>query len=87
MVGRRHRLPTSKGNLPERYEDIETGRKKSSLATRFRDAAQITLGDRRREDLKKKLLEGIDRNWLQEYRKAPEEVGVPLFPLEQNTRL
>lgn len=77
MVGRRHRVPEANGHLPKRYEDIETGRQ-NSTAARFRDAAHVTLSDRRREDLKRKLIQGIDRNWLQPYRKTPEEVSIAL---------
>lgn len=73
MVGRRHRLPQANGNTSYRREDVETGRQKPTAA-RFRDAAHIALSDRRKEDLKRKLKEGIDRDWLHKYRKDPEEV-------------
>ena len=75
MVGRRHNLRTANGHAEQRYDDIETGRKKPTAA-RFRDAAHVSLIDRRREELKKKLKEGIDREWLHKYRKSPEEVGI-----------
>ena len=75
MVGRRHNLTSANGNAKQRHEDIETGRQKPTAA-RFRDAAHVSLIDRRREELKRKLKEGIDREWLHKYRKSPEEVGI-----------
>ena len=76
MVGRRHNLPHPNANKRQqrRYEDVETGRQKPTAA-RFRDAAHIELSDRRREELKRKLKEGIDRDWWHKYRKDPDEVG------------
>lgn len=41
---------------------------------RFRDAANTALQDKRREELKTALLEGIDRDSLEQYRKSDEEL-------------
>lgn len=75
MVGKRHRVANTNGNTKQPHEDIETGKLRPTAA-RFRDAAHITLSDRRRDELKRKLKEGIDRDWCSEYRKDPEEVNI-----------
>jgi len=60
---------------------------------RFRDAAHTAVGDKRREDLKNKLLHGIDRDGLEQYRKSDEELKqiknkeVRKFYQAQNERL
>lgn len=43
---------------------------------RFKDAADTAMADRRREDLKKKLLEGVDREQLESFRKSDDEVSL-----------
>lgn len=43
---------------------------------RFRDAANTALEDKRREDLKRQLLHGIDRRNLEQFRKSDEEVSL-----------
>lgn len=60
---------------------------------RFKDAANTALEDKRREDLKKALLTGIDRDGLEKFRKSDEELKgiknkkVRAFYQEQNGRL
>lgn len=60
---------------------------------RFKDAARTALEDQRREELKNALLQGIDRNQLEEYRKSEDELKamknkkVRKFYEEQNDRL
>ena len=41
---------------------------------RFRDAADAAVHDKRRDDLKQALLEGIDRDGLEKFRKSDEEL-------------
>jgi cation diffusion facilitator family transporter len=41
---------------------------------RFKDAANTALQDKRREDLKKALLHGLDRDGLEKFRKSDEEL-------------
>ncbi|KAJ8608998.1 hypothetical protein MRB53_039357 [Persea americana] len=41
---------------------------------RFRDAADTKVQDERREELKKALLSGIDRNELEKFRKSDDEL-------------
>lgn len=59
----------------------------------FKDAANTALEDQRREDLKKALLEGIDRDQLEKYRKSDDELKtiknkkVRKFYEAQNDRL
>ena len=74
MVGRRHGLSNAGGNLPKKYQDLESGGYKKSAKERFRDVTSQKLSDERRNDLKKRILKGIDQGWLQEFRKSPEEV-------------
>ena len=74
MVGRRHGLSNTGGNLPKKYQDLESGGCKKGAKDRFRDVTSQKLSDERRNDLKKKILKGIDQGWFQEYRKSPEEV-------------
>ena len=60
---------------------------------RFKDAANTALEDKRREDLKKALLAGIDREGLEKFRKSDKELKeiknkkVRQFYQEQNARL
>ncbi|EME47472.1 hypothetical protein DOTSEDRAFT_41866 [Dothistroma septosporum NZE10] len=60
---------------------------------RFKDAAKTALEDRRREELKNTLLESVDRNELEQFRKSDEELKeienkkVRKFYEEQNDRL
>lgn len=59
----------------------------------FRDAVNSAMEDKRRDDLKKALLQGIDRNQLEKFRKTDEELKeiknkkVRAFYEEQNGRL
>ncbi|KAF2154752.1 hypothetical protein K461DRAFT_311154 [Myriangium duriaei CBS 260.36] len=104
MVGKRHSLSErSHSNASSHHE--ANGRKKGDLESgngdarprpnifRFRDAARTALGDARREELKTKLLHGIDRQDLERFRKSPEEIksienkGVRAFYEAQNERL
>lgn len=60
---------------------------------KFKDAARTALEDKRREDLKNKLLTGINRDELEEFRKSDEELKeiknkkVRQFYKDQNQRL
>lgn len=60
---------------------------------RFRDAAMTALEDKRREELKKTLLEGVDREALEKFRKSDDELKaikkkpVRKFYEAQNQRL
>jgi len=88
MVGRRNRTfyPSNKerqhgeGN-PNGNGDLESGHLGAHKQTggrpaifRFRDAANTALGTQRREDLKQKLLHGINRDELENYRKSDKEL-------------
>ena len=77
MVGRRHGLSNTGGNIPKKYQDLESGGNKKSTKDRFRDVASQKLSDDRRNDLKKRILKGIDQGWFQEFRKSSEEVIFP----------
>lgn len=60
---------------------------------RFKDAARTALEDKRREELKKTILQAVDRDQLEKFRKSEEELkaiknkGVRKFYEEQNSRL
>ncbi|KAH8891266.1 hypothetical protein GQ53DRAFT_794350 [Thozetella sp. PMI_491] len=60
---------------------------------RFGDAVETAVDDKRREDLKKELLHGIDRSGLEKFRKTDEELeaienrGLRAFYEAQNQRL
>nr|POE92993.1 metal tolerance protein 3 [Quercus suber] len=60
---------------------------------RFKDAANTVMEDRRRDQLKSALLEGIDREQLEKFRKSDDELkqiknkGVRKFYERQNDRL
>ena len=78
MVGRRNRdfvhgdgarrRPSAGGG-----RDVQPSRK-LPLNMRFRDAADMAVEDQRREEIKKKLIHGIDRDSLETYRKSHDEV-------------
>ncbi|CAK3854861.1 metal tolerance 11-like [Lecanosticta acicola] len=60
---------------------------------RFRDAAKTALEDKRRDELKKTILQGVNRDGLEKFRKSDEELKemknkkVRKFYQEQNQRL
>ena len=104
MVGRRNRnlypppeeTQAGQGNGGD-LESGQIGNKgakgQKPAVWRFRDAAHTAVGDRRREDLKNKLLHGIDRGELEHYRKSDKELKeiknkkVRKFYEAQNERL
>lgn len=82
MVGRSHPglLPNDREDGPtqDNKKDVETGGMGRKRLFRFRDIANTAMEDRRREELKRQLLEGVDREGLEKYRKSDDEVsGVP----------
>lgn len=92
------RARTSNGDLEsgrakrDKKQPNGNARPKPSLF-RFRDAASTALQDERREGLKKALLEGIDRDQLEKFRKSDDELKaiknkkLRQFYSEQNDRL
>ena len=87
MVGRRNRSffpggkeeqPGKHSNSPDGYRngDLESGqaRPRPNLS-RFKDAAGTALNDKRRQDLKEALLNGVNQGDLEKFRKSDEEVG------------
>ncbi|KAK5017338.1 cation efflux family-domain-containing protein [Cryomyces antarcticus] len=96
MVGRRNRgfgSQDSKRDEDDRPRDLENGPKPRHRIPRFRDIANIAIADRRKEDLKKQLKEGVDRDGLEKYRKSDEQLKeiknkkVRKFYETQNERL
>lgn len=60
-----------------KYRDLESGDGTNGNLRprqRFRDAVQATITKGRAEDLKRKLLEGVDHDALEKFRKSDEEV-------------
>lgn len=106
MVGRRNRTfyPSTTERQPGDQNgngDLESGHLGDSKNNqglrpaifRFQDAANTALGGQRREELKQKLLHGIDREGLEKFRKSDEELKeiknkkVRKFYESQNDRL
>lgn len=75
------------------YRDSNVSATPRPRVWRFRDAARTALEDKRREELKKALLHGIDRHGLEKYRKSDEDLRaikskkVRAFYEDQNQRL
>ena len=57
--------------------DVESGLRPKPRGSGFKDVASLTLDDKRRNELKTKLKEGIDRGALEKYRKSDDEVDIP----------
>ncbi|QIX02126.1 hypothetical protein AMS68_007643 [Peltaster fructicola] len=76
----------SNGRSKPSDDDLESGKQQNGHSGqngdvkprpnlfRFKDAATTALEDQRREELKKALLHGIDRDQLEQYRKSDEEL-------------
>lgn len=98
MVSSRHgRSPAvnaySSGTNTRNYkDDVETGTRRN-MKPRFQDAVKSVIEDGRRLKMKKKLLEGMDRDALEGYRKTPtqldeiKEKKVRQFYEDQNDKL
>jgi cation diffusion facilitator family transporter len=85
----------SNGNGRPDQADVESGlngRNKPNLF-RFKDAARTALHDRRREDLKQKILGGVESVDIEQFRKSKDELKeiknkkVKKFYEDQNNRL
>ena len=87
MVGGRRELLNSNGNInsygnPDQFTkyqrvDLESGYgtiNKIKPKQRFRDAIEHTLRDNRANELKRKLIDQIDHDALEVYRKSEESV-------------
>ncbi|KAF2490293.1 hypothetical protein BU16DRAFT_494223 [Lophium mytilinum] len=96
MVASRHRELTSAPSYrnTDKYDrdDVEDGRKASSRL-RFRDAIEATIDMQRAKEFKQKLIDGINHDELESYRKSDEELKdiknkkVRHFYEDQNERL
>ena len=84
----RHRQPYTPGS-----EAASRRRRERPRIFQFQDAARTALEDARRDELKKALLHGIDRDGLEKFRKSKEDLKeiknkkVRKFYEEQNERL
>ncbi|MCJ1446598.1 MAG: hypothetical protein MMC23_007103 [Stictis urceolatum] len=106
MVGQRHRLDPSRsyedrqkkrqanGNHASGpYKDDEEANLPSAALDHFRSIAEQGLRDKQKADLKRELLEGIDHDFMQNYRKDPDEIKaiknkkIRQFYEDQNERL
>jgi nucleosome binding factor SPN SPT16 subunit len=80
VAGRRRELfseSAGQENAYNKYDhaDIEAGHSTSKAGrARFRDAIETTLSQNRAKEMKKTLLETVDRNALEKFRKSDEEV-------------
>ena len=93
--------PTARRQMIRPNEDLESGGRQNGNGNakprpnmwRFRDAAHTALEDKRREDLKRALLQDIDRQQLEKFRKSDEQLKamknkkVRAFYQGQNQRL
>jgi cation diffusion facilitator family transporter len=88
-------LENGNSNGTKRFQSHDQGARRP-VPTRlfgFHDATRTALEDARREELKNALLEGIDRDALERFRKSPEELkavknkGTRAFYERQNQRL
>lgn len=83
VAGRRRELfseSSGQDNAYNKYDhtDIETGHGADKAGrARFRDAIETTLSHNRAKEMKKALLETVDRNALEKFRKSDEEVRNP----------
>ena len=86
MVGKRNMSFRSKNSdyreLPK--QDLENGMRQKPRVSRFKDAANVVMDDKRRTELKKKLRDGIDRDEFEKYRKSDEEVIPTLYTVPPN---
>lgn len=67
--------------------DLESGQQGSKPRPhmfKFKDAANTALEDKRREDLKKQLLTGVDRERFEKFRKSDEEVRLMLSVVDES---
>ena len=65
-------------------QDLENGMRQKPRVSRFQDAANVAMDDKRRTELKKKLRDGIDRDEFEKYRKSDEEVVPAMYILPLN---
>lgn len=96
MVGHRSRT-TGNDNAHDAKQstylrrDLEQGRPSKDRKYRFRDHGPLEPDDRRREEFKTKLLDGVKSSSLEGFRKKDEEVCYSLLSLtlstNSNTRL
>jgi cation diffusion facilitator family transporter len=88
-------LESGGNGLPKRDANGNGDARPRPNIWRFKDAAETALEDKRREELKKKLLQSIDRNALEKHRMSDEDLkvikkrnrGVHDFYQAQNQRL
>ena len=81
MVGKRtltgdwHAQPGSAGGETQYQNgDIETGTQRPKRFTCFKDAVNTAVADQKRQEIKAKLMEGVNPDGLDKYRKSDEEV-------------
>jgi len=97
--------PVSRGGLQHPHNDLENGPNETANGSqngnarprpnvwRFRDAVDTAMEDKRRDELKKALLSGVDRDGLEKFRKSDDELKefknkkVKQFYEQQNQRL
>jgi hypothetical protein len=78
MVGKRRPF-TGNGNANGKGKDAteDNSTRKKPIGLRFQDISNQVLEDRRREDIKNLLIDGMERNVLEGYRKSADEVNFP----------
>jgi hypothetical protein len=76
MVGKRRPF-TGNGNANGKGKNAisDDSTRKKPIGLRFQDVSTKALEDQRREDIKNLLIEGMERDILEEYRKSADEVN------------
>lgn len=84
VSGRRNMLNSSSDGksssykeFPNRKDDLESGnRNRANPRKRFRDVVKGVIQDGRRDQMKKKLLDGLKSDGVEQYRKSQDEVSL-----------
>lgn len=66
-------MPVVDEDKPKKHHDLESGGNKNGLE-QYKDVASQKESADRRNQLKEKILNGIDKKWTEGFRKSPEEV-------------
>jgi len=77
MVGKRTWASNNglrNGYATSQDKDVNGSARLRPAAVKFKDAADKALEDERREEIKNRLIEGVERDGLEKYRKSKEEI-------------
>lgn len=66
-------MPSENGDKSKKHRDLESGGDKRNFE-QYKDVASQKRSADRRNELKEKIMKGIDKKWTEDFRKTPEEV-------------